>query len=170
MITLGAERELLEAMLDDGRTELVRCVRGLSDADARRRLVRSLTTPLGLLTHAAAAERSWFQRRLAELPASERDGYAYGDDASFTYDDDLTVAEAIEDFERACARSRTIATGFDLDRQVHHERIGTVSLRWIYLHMIRELARHAGHADILREQIDGRTMTGAQYGVPPRTE
>ena len=45
-----------------------------------------------------------------------------------------------------------------------------MSLRWIYLHMIRELARHAGHADILREQIDGRTMTGAQYGVPPRTE
>lgn len=170
MITVGAERELLEAMLDDGRNELVRCVQGLSEADARRRLVRSLTTPLGLLTHAAAAERSWFQRRLGGLPDSECDGYAYGDDASFRYDDDLTVTEAIERFEQACARSRTIAAGFDLDQQVPHERIGIVSLRWIYLHMIRELARHAGHADILREQIDGETMTGTQYAVPPRTE
>lgn len=167
MRTVGTERQLLEAMLDDCRTELVQCVVGLSEADARRRLVPSLTTPLGLLTHAAAAERSWFQRRLAGLPASEWDGYAYGDDASFRYDDELTVSEAIAAFERACARSREIAAGFELDRQVDHERIGTVSLRWIYLHMIRELARHAGHADILREQLDGATMTRPQFGVPP---
>ncbi|MFT4216134.1 MAG: DinB family protein [Micropruina sp.] len=164
---MGAERVLLEAMLDECRADLVRCVAGLSDADARRRLVPSLTTPLGLLTHAAAAERSWFQRRLAALAEPEWDGYAYGDDASFRYDDDLTVPEAVERFERACARSREIAAGLDLDRELVHERIGVVSLRWVYLHMIRELARHAGHADILREQIDGETMTGPQYAVPP---
>lgn len=167
MIVAGAERDLLEAMLEECRADLVRCVAGLSDGDARRRLVPSLTTPLGLLTHAAAAERSWFQRRLAALPESERDGYAYGDDASFRYRDELTVAAAVEDFERACARSRAIAAGFDLDHELVHERIGVVSLRWVYLHMIRELARHAGHADILREQLDGARMTGAQYGVPP---
>ena len=168
MITTGAERALLEAVLDESRTELVRCIEGLNDADARRRLVPSLTTPLGLLTHAAAAERSWFQRRLARLPESEWDGHGYGDAASFHYDDDLSVAEAVARFERACARSRALASGFDLDHEVDHERIGTVSLRWIYLHMIGELARHAGHADILREQIDGTTMTGPQYGVPPQ--
>ncbi len=168
MTTVGTERELLEAMLDESRAELVRCLAGLNDIDARRRLVPSLTTPLGLLTHAAAAERSWFQRRLAGLPPSAWDGYAYGDDASFRYDDDLTVAAAVEGFERACARSRAIAAGIDdLDREILHERIGVVSLRWIYLHMIQELARHAGHADILREQIDGATMTGPQFGVPP---
>lgn len=153
MITLGAERELLGAMLGDGRTELVRCVRGLSDADARRRLVRSLTTPLGLLTR-RGRRAVLVPTAAGKLAGVERDGYAYGDDASFTYDDDLTVAGAIEDFERACARSRTIATGFDLDRQVHHERIGTVSLRWIY-RMIRELARHAGHADISASRSTG---------------
>lgn len=139
------------------------CVRG----ERRRCASPSLTIPLGLLTHAAAAERSWFQRRLAALPETERDGYAYGDDASFRYDDDVTVAEAVERFERACARSRELAAGFDLDRELVHERIGVVSLRWVYLHMIRELARHAGYADILREQIDGETGTGAQYAVPP---
>ncbi len=170
MNTLGTERELLEAMLDEGRADLVRCVAGLGDHDARRRLVPSLTTPLGLLTHAAAAERSWFQRRLAGLPDSACDGYAYGDDGSFRYEADLTVGEAIERFERACERSRTIAAGFDLEHTVRHERIGLVSVRWIHLHMIRELARHAGHADILREQLDGATMTGPEYGVPPNSE
>ncbi|MGY4721525.1 DinB family protein [Naumannella cuiyingiana] len=168
MITTGADRELLEAMLDDNRAELVASVRGLSDADARRRLVPSLTTPLALLTHAAAAERSWFQRRLAALPESEWDGYGYGDDASFATPEGLTLDEATAAFERACARSREIAAEFDLDHEVHHERIGTVSLCWIMLHMIRELARHAGHGDILREQLlGGGSATRPEFGVPP---
>ena len=61
-------------------------------SEARSRLVPSLTTPLALLTHAAAAERSWFQRRLAALPESEWDGYGYGDDASFAAHAGISVA------------------------------------------------------------------------------
>ena len=151
----GPERSVLELMVDDNRHSLVECVRGLSDEDARRRLVPSLTTPLGVLKHAAAVERSWFQRRLAALPESEWTGYARGDDASWRLADDDTVASVIAEYERAAARSREIATGYDLEDTIEHEHIGTVSLRWIYLHMIEELARHAGHADILREQLDG---------------
>jgi hypothetical protein len=60
-------------------------------------------------------------------------------------------------YEQACADSRRAAAGLSLDRCVPHPRMGQVSLRWIYVHMIEESARHAGHADILREQTDGAT-------------
>lgn len=61
-ITNGIERAIIENMLDRNREALIETVRGLSDADARRRLVTSLTTPISLIKHAAAAERIWFQR------------------------------------------------------------------------------------------------------------
>jgi hypothetical protein len=63
----------------------------------------------------------------------------------------------IEGYERACAASRQVAARFSLDDSVPHARMGMVSLRWIYVHMIEESARHVGHADILREQTDGAT-------------
>lgn len=154
-ITTGPERAVLEAVLDDNRESLIACVEGLSEQDARRSLVPSLTTPLGILKHVACAERSWFQRRLARLPESERDGYAYGDDPSWTLGPDDTVASVVAELRRAVARSKELAAGHDLDEEVQHDRLGTLSLRWVYLHMIEEVARHAGHADILREQLDG---------------
>ena len=155
----GPERVVLEAMLDENRESLVECVDGLSEEDARRSLVPSLTTPLGLLKHVACAERSWFQRRLAALPESEWDGYAYGDDPSWSVAEGDTVASVIDEFQRAASHSREIAAAYDLDHTIEHDVMGTLSLRWIYLHMIEEVARHAGHADILREQIDGATST-----------
>ena len=155
----GPERVVLEAMLDENRESLIQCVDGLSEEDARRRLVPSLTTPLGLLKHTTCAERSWFQRRLAALPEGEWDGYAYGDEPSWSLAETDTVASAIEEFQRAASRSREIAAAYDLDHTIEHDVMGTLSLRWIYLHMIEEVARHAGHADILREQIDGKTAT-----------
>jgi hypothetical protein len=154
-ITTSPERAVLEAVLDDNRESLVACVEGLSEEDARRSLVPSLTTPLGILKHVACAERSWFQRRLAQLPESEWDGYAYGDDPSWTLAPGDTVASVVAELRRAVARSKELAAGHDLDDEVQHDVLGTLSLRWVYLHMIEEVARHAGHADILREQLDG---------------
>lgn len=154
--TTGPERALLEGMLDENREELIACVEGLSEADARRRLVPSLTSPLSLLRHVAAVERSWFQRVLGRLPEAERDGYAMGDEPSWEVTEEDTVASAVADLRQAIARSKEIAAQHDLDDEAEHQRIGTVSVRWIYLHMIEEVARHAGHADILREQLDGR--------------
>ena len=159
-ITTGAERQLLEDMLDRNRTELVDTVRGLSEHDARRRLVASATTPIGLLKHAAVAQRIWFQRVVAGLPDSACDGGTTSGDASFVVGDDETVADVIAEFERVGERSRAIAAEVDLDEIRTHPLLGEVSLRFIYLFLIEDLARHAGHADILREQIDHEAPPG----------
>jgi Protein of unknown function (DUF664) len=152
-ITTGAERRLLESMLDRNRAELINTVRGLSEAEARRRLVASPTTPIGLLKHAAVAERIWFQHVLASLPKSECDGGTTPGDASFIVDDNETLADVIAEFQRASERSRVIAADFDLDDTTTHPDLGDVNLRFIYLLIMEDFARHAGHGDILREQI-----------------
>jgi hypothetical protein len=153
-ITNGAERSIIENMLDRNRVALIDTVRGLSEADARRRLVTSLTTPISLIKHAAAAERIWFQRFWAGFDESECDGYANRDEGTFAVADDESLTDVIAEFERASRRSRVIASRFDLDDTKDNPREGTVSMRWTLLAMIEEFARHAGHGDILREQID----------------
>jgi hypothetical protein len=166
-ISTGAERRLLEYMLDRNRAELVNAVRGLSEDDARRRLVASLTTPIGLLKHAALAERIWFQRVLAGLPESECDGATTPGDPSFAVADNETLASVIAELEHTTERSRAIAAGLDLDDIRTHPRIGDVSLRFVYLLAIEEFARHAGHADILREQIEHPGPPGTDVPEPP---
>ncbi|AXK84672.1 DinB family protein [Nocardia farcinica] len=151
----GTERELLETMLDRARRDLVDTVRGLSEADARRRLVPSLTTPIALIKHATFAERMWFQRTLGQLADADCDGplWPHG---GFEVGDDETVPQVIAEFERASARARAIAGPIALDETREHPRMGVVNLRWIYVFMTAEFARHAGHGDILREQITAR--------------
>ena len=155
-ITNGPERVLLENMLDRNRTALIAAVGGLSEVESRRRLVTSLTTPIGLLKHAAVAERRWFQHFLAGLPESECDGPITPGDLSFVVSDDETVADVTADFEQASDHSRLIAAGYSLDVTREHPIVGTVSLRWIYLGLIEDFARHAGHGDILVEQTNER--------------
>ncbi|GAA2275321.1 DinB family protein [Glycomyces scopariae] len=152
-LTAGPERAMLEQMLDRNRRAVADTLRGLSEADARRRLVVSATTPIGLVKHAAAAERIWFQRTMLGLPESECDGYASGGEGSFAVADHETVADVIAEFERASRRSREIAAGLDLDDTRPHRLAGDVSLRFVYLLLTEDFARHAGHGDILREQI-----------------
>ena len=132
-------------------------LRGLSEQDARRRRVPSLTTMLGLVSHAAAVERNWFQHYLGGKPREEITGNARGDAPSWDVGGGKTIASVIAEFDSACATSRQIAARFTLDQAVPRDQLGQVSLRWIYVHIIREHARHVGHADILREQIDGVT-------------
>lgn len=154
IITTGTERSIIENMLDRNREALIETVCGLSEIDARRRLVISLTTPISLIKHAAAAERIWFQRFWAGLSESECDGYSRRDEGTFVVADDEALADVIAEFERASRRSREIASRFDLDDIMDTPREGAVSMRWTLLLMIQEFARHAGHGDILREQID----------------
>ena len=156
VLTAG-ERETLEWFLDYHRWALSAKLRGLSEQDARRRLVPSLTTLLGLVSHAAAVERNWFQHYLGGQPREEIPGNARGDDPSWDVGADQTMAGVIAEFESACATSRQIAAGFALDQAVPHDDLGQVSLRFIYMNLYGEYARHIGHADILREQIDGGT-------------
>jgi hypothetical protein len=149
----GSERELLENTLELNRKELVRAVEHLSNTQAREKLVPSLTTPISLIKHCAAAERIWFQRTLAGLGIDDCDGHAIGGDGSFQVSDEETLVEVITEYVVAFRRSNQLAANFALDHLVEHHVVGTVSLRFIYLGMIAEVARHAGHADILAEQI-----------------
>jgi hypothetical protein len=149
----GTERELLQNTLDLNRAELVCAVEHLSDAQAREKRVPSLTTPISLIKHCAAAERIWFQRTLAGIGIDAADGHAVGGDGSFHVTDDETLAEVITEYRAACRRSNELTARYQLDDIVEHHLVGTVSLRFIYLGMIAEVARHAGHADVLAEQI-----------------
>jgi hypothetical protein len=157
LVAVASEREALQGFLDYHRRVLGGKLRGLSEADARRRLVPSRTTMLGLVSHAAAVERNWFQHYLAGTPRERIVGNSRGDDPSWDVPAEKTIAEVVAEFDSACAASRRIAADVPLDQAVPHDRLGQVTLRWIYLHLIREHARHIGHADILREQIDGAT-------------
>ena len=155
-ITTGSERFLLEATMDRQRRAVADTARGLSETDVRRRLVPSLTTPIGLVKHAAMAERRWFQLLLLGLAASECDGPTTPGDASFVVAESESLADVIAEFERASARSREIAARFELDDTWTHDVLGEVSLRFVYLLLIEDFARHAGHGDILREQLTAR--------------
>ncbi|GGF34028.1 mycothiol transferase [Williamsia phyllosphaerae] len=147
------DRKIIENRLDVNRRALIDTARGLSDGDARRRLVSSLTTPISLIKHAAAAERIWFQRFWGHFAEAECDGYSRRDEGTFAVDDSETLDDVIAEYERAIQVSRTTAAGFSLDAVLVEPHEGPVSMRWTLLMMIAETARHAGHGDILREQI-----------------
>ncbi|RFU42211.1 DinB family protein [Actinomadura logoneensis] len=150
--TSHSERDVLEAFLDHFRETIANSLDGLDEQQARTRLVPSLTTPIGLVGHCTADERSWFQLVVEGRPEAELSGPRSSQDASWLVPDDTSVADVLAAYRTTCAESREIAARFDLDHEFAYED-GRFTLRWIYVHMIEELARHAGHADILREQI-----------------
>ena len=152
------ERDLLEAFVDGYRVQVRSRVAGVSEEEARRRLVGSATTLGGIIKHLRWVELNWFERVLAQRPESELPAAPWTDedpDADFRLDDDEILEGILEAYDRQCETSREIARGFSLDDTGPHRRFGEVSLRWIYVHMIEETACHAGHVDILRELIDG---------------
>lgn len=154
------ERTTLGAFLDYLRVAIVAKVRGLSEEDVRRRLVRSETTLAGILQHLTRVEASWFQHRLDRIPAEEVPvlrRWLADPDSEFRVGSEEAIEDLIRNYERECERSREVASRHQLDDLVPHPALGEVSMRWIFIHMIEETARHAGHADILREQIDGST-------------
>jgi uncharacterized damage-inducible protein DinB len=151
----GDERSTLEAFLDDYRDIVVRKVSGLSDADARRKLVASPTTVGGLIKHLRWAEYGWYDQLLQEHSSDNRRTHDRAWEFDFLPEESL--ATLITQYQTQCEESRRIAARYPLNHVVPHRRFGTVSLRWIYLHMIEETARHTGQIDILREQLDGAT-------------
>jgi len=157
LVSTGSERAVLEAFLDFHRQVLVRKVSGISSEEARRRRVPSSTTLAGLVKHMTGVERGWFQRVLAGRAAEDIGPNVGGGDDSWQLAEYETVEWLVAEYQRACDESRQTAARFALDDAVPHRRLGKVSLRWIYVHMIEETARHVGHADILREQTDGAT-------------
>lgn len=148
----GSEREVLLAFLNEHRRRLRETVRQVSDDEARRRLVPSSTTPMGLLKHAAFVETVWFTCRFGGV--SRRDsGIPETVEESFVLTEDDTLAALARRQEQAAAKADEIITGLGLNDTCHHPAMGTLSLRWVLTHCIRELATHTGHAEILVEQI-----------------
>jgi uncharacterized damage-inducible protein DinB len=152
-VTSAGERAVLETFLDRYRAVVVSKVAGLSDVDARRSLVPSGTSIGGLVKHLRWVEHGWFQQLLAEQRGTNKRDHDRR--WEFRLEPDETLAGIVAEYAAACARSRAVAAGFALADTVPHDHSGTVSVRWIYVHLIEETARHAGHIDILREQIDG---------------
>jgi hypothetical protein len=142
----------LETFLDEHRAALRGCLDDLTEEQARRRLVPSLTTLLGLVKHATFAERVWFGEAITGRPRQEMGLPPRAADA-FVLSEQDTIVSVRSAHDDACAASRRATAGLGLDDVVHGHRLGPLPLRWIYLHALREFAQHCGHADILREQI-----------------
>ncbi|MEN0129933.1 MAG: DinB family protein [Brevundimonas sp.] len=151
-------REQLDAFLDEHRADLDASLDGLTEEQARRSLVPSRTTLLGLVKHVTFVERVWFEEAVTGRSRTEM-GLPEDAADSFLLSDDDTIGSIRAAYRTACAASRAAAADLGLDDLLTGNRRGPLPLRWVYLHMLRELAQHAGHADILREQIlaaDGR--------------
>jgi uncharacterized damage-inducible protein DinB len=148
----GTEREQVEAFVHDNRLEIVDLLDDLTEEQARQRMVPSITTLLGLVKHATFVEKVWFHVSLAGRSRAE---VGIPEDAhdSFVLDDSDTIESVLAAYRQAWAEADEIAAAYDLDDLAQHNRRGPLTLRWIYVHLVEELARHAGHGDILREQI-----------------
>lgn len=147
-------RTQFEVFLDEHRTALNGCLDGLTEEQARRSLVPSRTTLLGLVKHAIFVEKVWFDEAIT-CRSRDEIGIPATPDESFVLADSDTIAGIQQAHRQACEASRRAAAPLGLDDLVRGNRRGPLPLRWVYLHMLRELAQHCGHADILREQILG---------------
>jgi uncharacterized damage-inducible protein DinB len=158
----AGEREMLAGWLDHHRAILLWKCAGLSEEQLRQQAVPPSTLSLlGLVRHMTDVERGWF--RQVYLGEDVPDVYDRADDADADFNDvgDADPAEAFRAFEQECASAREIVAAADsldaLSRQGSKRTGELFSLRWIVTHMIEEYARHNGHADLLRERVDGAT-------------
>lgn len=154
--TKGSERALLNEYLDWYRAAILRKIEGASDETLRARIVPSETTLLGIVKHLAWVEIWWFQTIFAgredNHPSTDEDP-----DADFRIEPNETTELIVAFYRDACAESRAIADAAE-NLDAESLRPGkSYNLRRILIHMIEETARHTGHADILRELIDGQT-------------
>jgi hypothetical protein len=145
-------RSQLEGLVDEHRAALAGCLDGLTEEQARRSLVASRTTLLGLVKHGTFVEKVWFDEAITGRSRADI-GIPATPDETFVLADEDTIASVRQAHREACAASRRAASALDLDDVVNGNRRGPLPLRWVYLHVLRELAQHCGHADILREQV-----------------
>jgi uncharacterized damage-inducible protein DinB len=150
------ERDMLESWLEFHRATLLLKCEHLAPGQLQARPVRtSLLSLHGLVRHMADVERGWFTRTLLRAPDTP---FLYRDattnDRQFAPLDGADWDRDLATWQEECERSRHNAARFALD-DTGSRRGQEVSLRWIYAHMVEEYARHNGHADLLREMVDG---------------
>ena len=151
--TGASEKETLLAHLERNRNVFLWKLEGLSDEDLRRPMVPSGTNLLGMLKHMASVEYSWFcttfGRESDELPFDEADP-----DADMRVEPHESTRDILDYYARARAAANQTIAELDMEDEGTSWRGDKVSLRWVMLHMLEEISRHAGHADICRELID----------------
>ena len=159
-----AQFALLAEYLDAYRGAIAWKVEGLSEEEARRPLVPSGTSALGVVKHLAYVERWWYQAVLARRDVTflwtEDDP-----DADWRIEEGETIDSVVALYRQECEESRAIHAGLDPAAEATL-RGETLTAYEVVLHMLEETARHAGHMDILREQLDGATGGFPPGGVP----
>ena len=151
----AAERPLLEAWLDFHRATLLLKCEGVDDAARRARPVPSSKLSLhGLVRHMAEVERGWFRRVLLRQPDLPRIYDPDRQDLDLAPLDNAVWADDLATWQREIDQSRAAAATHALE-DIGLRGARECSLRWIYVHMIEEYARHNGHADLIREMLDG---------------
>ncbi|MGW3206228.1 DinB family protein [Streptomyces sp. NPDC001135] len=158
----GDERGALLAFIEEQRGGIRRALLGLTEEQARIRPSVSEMSLGGLLKHVVEAEQSWVARARQEPPAVRRDASNW--EECFRLTGDETVAGQLAYWEEVAAETEKVIRSapslddtFPLPSDPWFPPQARVSLRWLGLHLIRETARHAGHADIIRESLDGKT-------------
>src|SRR3990170_3325589 len=148
----GAELEMLLAFMDWLRRAVVAKFEGVDELAARCRTLPSPTSMMGLLRHLTHVEMFWFQHSFAGRDTNPlRD-----DDCDFDVADGDTIADLVARYQVACDESREAIRGATPDTLAKHPyNYPEINLRYVLIHMIEETARHAGHLDILREEMDG---------------
>ncbi len=164
----AGEREMVTAFLDWQRASIPCKLAGLSDEELRQPHHPSGLTLLGIVKHLAAVEMSWFRFDFAnEDPAAIPDLQPY--EAYWTILPEESTADILGLYRREVERSRAIVASASLDDVAQGPEVDVpdLTLRWILVHMIEETARHAGHADLLREAVDGRVGEDPPSGWLP---
>lgn len=158
----GDERGALLSFLAEQRGGLRRSVLGLTDEQASSRPSASELSLAGLVKHVAEVEQGWVARAKGEPPAVKRDESNWHE--CFQLADGETLASQLDYWEQVAAETEafirsvpSLDDSFPLPNDPWFPPDEAVSLRWLCLHLIRETARHAGHADIIRESLDGKT-------------
>jgi uncharacterized damage-inducible protein DinB len=150
------EKEMLYVALDRHRDAVLWKLEGLGDEDLRRPMVPSGTSLLGMVKHLAVVEYGWFcdtfGREHEPLPFDEDEP-----EADLRVGPDETTADVLAFYDRARKASDQVIADLEVEDAGTASYGPTVTLRWVLIHMIEETARHAGHADIVRELIDGAT-------------
>ncbi|MFF3378011.1 DinB family protein [Streptomyces sp. NPDC002680] len=158
----GDERGALLAFIEEQRGGIRRALLGLTEEQAASRPSASELSLSGLLKHVAEVEQGWIARAKGEAPAVKRDQSNWHE--CFVLVEGETVASQLAQWEKTAAETEAFLRSvpslddtFSLPPDPWFPPEGRVSMRWLALHLIRETARHAGHADIVRESLDGAT-------------
>lgn len=152
----GGEREMLQAFLDAMRLAIRSKLEGVTDEQGRAKPTASSLSLLGIVKHLAWTECRWFRESFADEQVD--DSRFRGDELEeFTISSNDRIDSVLAFYDEQCDRSRAILAGTSSldDLAVNRRFPDAVSLRWIAVHMIEETARHAGHADVIREALDG---------------